>query len=288
MRQIAEHSLDALRTAEAGSDLQLVWARTLISVARSDEHLAIVRGLLDGNVPFEGLRIDTDLRWLIVGALASEGVVGEDVIAAECEIDPTDAGQRYAATARASRPLVEAKAEAWTRIVEDPATPLATIRALLAGFTKPDQADLLTPYRQPYFDQIQPTWESRPVEVAVTFVGGMYPGALASEELLAATDRYLDEHATAAPPIRRYLAEGTGQRRAHPSVSRARHRGWETRLAPRGNTLPLAHVSSIEDLGYAYSRLTNPCERKFRWEPTLWPSPTQTSSPASSSRTSPC
>ena len=48
-------------------------------------------------------------------------------------------------------------------------------------------------------------WNSRPVEVAVTFVDGMYPLALMGPDLIAETDAYLEAHKDAAPPIRRYL-----------------------------------------------------------------------------------
>ena len=50
-------------------------------------------------------------------------------------------------------------------------------------------------------------WNSRPVEVAVTVVDGMYPLALMSPDLIAETDAYLEAHTDAAPPIRRYLIE---------------------------------------------------------------------------------
>ena len=205
--QLGTRALDSLKAADPGSDLQLLWARALISNARIDEHVAIVRGLLDGTTSFDGLTVDTDLRWLIVHALAGLGVADETVIDAELERDPTDQGQRYAAGARAARPTAEAKAEAWSRIVEHSDTPLATIRALIGGFIRFDQAELIEPYRNAYLDAIEPMWDGRPVEVAVTFVDGMYPLPLMSPELIAETDAYLETHAEAAPPIHRYLIE---------------------------------------------------------------------------------
>ena len=205
--QLATRALDSLKAAEPGSDPQLLWARALISNSRTDEHVAIVRGLLDGTTSFDGLTVDTDLRWLIVHALAGLGVIDGDVIDAELERDPTDQGQRYAAGARAARPTAEAKADAWSKIVDHSDTPLATIRALIGGFIRFDQAELIEPYRKPYFDSIEAMWESRPVEVAVTFVDSMYPLPLMSPELMAETDGYLEAHPSAAPPIHRYLIE---------------------------------------------------------------------------------
>ncbi len=207
LQQIAEQALEQLGRAEPEGDLQLIWARAFITAARSDEHIGVLRGMLDGDVPFTGLEVDTDLRWLLVTALAGVGTIGDDVIDAELEIDPTDAGQRLAAGARAIRPLVEAKAEAWQRIVGDETTPLATIRALITGFKRVDQADLVMPYRQQYFDAIETVWASRPMEVAMWFVGALYPDVLAGDELVELTERYLTEHPSAPPPVQRYLTE---------------------------------------------------------------------------------
>jgi aminopeptidase N len=205
--KLADHALTALREAEPSGDLQLIWARAFITAARTEQHLGIVRGLLDGTNTFEGLAIDTDLRWLIVQSLARAGSIGDDVIEAEVERDPTDQGHRHAVAARALRPTAEAKEEAWRIIVEDDVVPLATRRSAIAGFGVYDQAELIRPYEVRYFEAIQPQWERRPVEVAMTFVSAMYPDALMSEQLLAATDRYLEEHPAAAPPVARYLVE---------------------------------------------------------------------------------
>ncbi|MFA5890596.1 MAG: aminopeptidase N [Actinomycetota bacterium] len=207
---LATRALAQLNDAEPASDLQLLWARTFISTARTDEHLATVRDLLDGTTSFEGLAIDTDLRWFIVRCLAGLGEIGDAQITAELERDPTDAGQRYAAGARAAQPTPEAKAEAWEAICSEH-TPLATIRAHMGGFQRFDQAELIEPYREPYFDSLQRMWDTRPVEVAATFAGGMYPIALLGDELVARTDAYLEANPSSPPPIRRALLEDRDQ-----------------------------------------------------------------------------
>ena len=78
-----------------------------------DEHVGIVKGLLEGKTEFPGLAVDTDLRWLIVQSLAGLGAIDDGVIEAELRRDPTDQGHRYAAGARAaSTSLEEIKADA--------------------------------------------------------------------------------------------------------------------------------------------------------------------------------
>src|SRR5205823_3040037 len=78
-----------LAAAAPGSDHQLAWARAFAGFARSPEHLAAVRGLLDETVTFEGLAIDTDLRWMFVRYLAAAGAAGEALIEEELRRDPT-------------------------------------------------------------------------------------------------------------------------------------------------------------------------------------------------------
>src|SRR5437588_5551679 len=72
-KTLAAHALRALDGAPAGSDLQLAWAQAFINAASSPEHVSVIRGMLDGIKVFTGLKVDTDLRWAIVNALASDG-----------------------------------------------------------------------------------------------------------------------------------------------------------------------------------------------------------------------
>ena len=197
-----------LNAAPPRSDHQLAWARAFAG-ARDEAHLAQVRGLLDGSVAVDGLTIDTEFRWHVIESLAAAGAIDDTTIDAEAERDPTDAGLRHAATARAARPLPAAKAEAWQAIV-DPATALATLRAHVRGFQQPDQEGLLAPYVEPYFEALEPMWRSRGQEVAITFAGTMYPATVATPELVARTDAALASGIDAAP-LRRLLLEGKDQ-----------------------------------------------------------------------------
>jgi aminopeptidase N len=203
---LAAHALAALGKAEPGSDRQLAWARTFIAAARSAEHLAVVRGLLDASATFEGLTVDTDLRWRCVRALAASGAAGDDIIDAELQRDQTDQGRRQAAGARAARPTAQAKAAAWRAITEDTSLPLATLRAIMGGFQRRDQEALLRPYVDRYFERLAPVWRERSFEVAQTFSEGLYPDA-GDEETVRQTDAYLARE-DVPPPLRRILLEG--------------------------------------------------------------------------------
>jgi aminopeptidase N len=206
LKTLAEHSLRALDAAGPGSDFQLAWAHAFIGASRSPEHLAIVRGLLDGIKVFTGLKVDTDLRWAIVGALAGVGA-DDGLIDAELERDPTDDGERHAAAARAARPSAEAKEAVWASLLEDKALPLATMRAMMGGFTRFDQRRLLEPYRSRYFSSLGTIWKERDIEVALAFGRAMFPTVLVGQDSIKVTDQYLNRDEVPGP-IRRILLEG--------------------------------------------------------------------------------
>jgi aminopeptidase N len=205
--EFSSAALRAIEGADPGSDHQLAWTRSFIANARSDEHLAIVRGLLDGTTSFDGVPVDTDLRWLIVRSLAAVGAATEELIAAEEARDPTDKGKREATTARAAIPTTEAKEAAWKTIVEDTTLPFAMIRALIGGFQRSEHEHLMEPFVARYFETLQPFWDRRNLEEALAFANGLYPRVLVSEDTVKATDDYIASRAP-GPALRRVLIEG--------------------------------------------------------------------------------
>jgi aminopeptidase N len=207
LQQLADAASDGMRTSEPGSDHQLAWARSFIASTRSTEHRAVLRGLLDGAEEVPGLVVDIDLRWSLVKALASLGELDDAAIDAELERDPTSAGRRHAATAHAARPTAEAKAAAWSAIMDDPDLPNAILAATIGGFQQVHQEELIAPYTTQYFERIGEIWETRSSEMAQDIVVGMYPSLLIGQQALDQTDDYLR---TANPPaaLRRLLVEG--------------------------------------------------------------------------------
>jgi len=204
---LATAAHDTLLTAEPGSDLQLAWARTLTSVASSPEHVSLVAGLLDGSRELPGLVIDTELRWTLLLRLVVRGAAGHGDIEAELERDATAAGERHAATARALRPTLEAKAEAWRLAVEDESIPNAVQSAIIGGLWHPEQLELMAPYVDRYFDSVAQVWEQRSGELAQNIVIGLYPSLLVDPSVVSRTDAYLEEH-DVQPALRRLLVEG--------------------------------------------------------------------------------
>jgi aminopeptidase N len=206
---LADLAFAQVRVAAPGSDHQLAWTHALLGSARSDEHLDFIGGLLDGSTTPPGLAVDDDLRWAVVQCLSAHGRMDRDQIDAELQRDPSAAGQRHAATARALQPTADAKAEAWRLAVEDDSLPNAMQEAVIAGFAHPTQGELVKPYVQRYFADVRGVWERRTSELAQNVVIGLFPtwSSTISAETLAAADAFLAQ-ADVPAALRRLISEG--------------------------------------------------------------------------------
>ncbi|KMS69424.1 aminopeptidase N [Streptomyces viridochromogenes] len=199
-------TLAHLRSAEAGSDHQLAWARAFAATARTPEQLDLLEGLLEGSQSVEGLAVDTELRWAFVQRLAAVGRFDETEIAGEYERDRTAAGERHAATARAARPTPEAKAEAWASVIDSDKLPNALQEAVIVGFVQTDQRELLAPYADRFFEVVKDIWDSRSHEIAQQIATGLYPTIQVSAETLEKTDAWLSSTEPNAA-LRRLISE---------------------------------------------------------------------------------
>ncbi len=202
---MAETARKRLEEAAPGSDAQLSWAKHWAAVSREGQQRADVRRLLDGELTIQGLAVDTDLRWWLVGALASSGAADEELIEAEYRRDPTDLGERHRASALAARPTAEAKAEAWRRLFEDDLS-LTVGREVWGGLHQLHQPELAEAYVEPYFDALDQVFADRSLDWAIEFAEGTYPHPAASDALLARTDEYLAREDLPGP-LRRVLLE---------------------------------------------------------------------------------
>jgi len=210
----ADRLLELAQGAAPGSDHQLVFTSALASSVLAQRHRDVLRSLLDGDTAgpgLEGLLVDTDLRWSLVQGLAAGGYVDGSGIAtpeidAEVQRDPTSAGARQGARARALRPQLESKEQAWQQAVHDDALSHTLGRAIISGFGHPAQAQLLEPYVRRYFDEVADVWARRSSEVAQTVVVGLFPAWSVRQSTVDAADAFLgEEH---PPALRRLVLEG--------------------------------------------------------------------------------
>jgi aminopeptidase N len=206
-RLAAEGALRELRAAEPGSQHQLTWARFFASVAESEADFRLLSGLLAGTEKIDGLDVDQELRWSFLEPLAAHGVADESAIAAELARDDTASGKRHEVRCLASRPSAAVKDQAWATVVESDKLSNALVEATISGFVQPSQRELTAPYTEKYFEAIERVWSERSIQIGMDVVRDLYPSLQDSRATLDATDEWLAAHESAAPALRRLVAE---------------------------------------------------------------------------------
>jgi aminopeptidase N len=208
--RLADNAHALMTGARPGDDIQLAAARALAANAVSDQHLALLEGLLAGSATVDGLVVDAELRWALLHRLVVIGRAGNDDITNEQDRDDTALGRRHARRLRASLPTAQAKAEAWQLAIEDESLSNAEQAAVIAGFQQPEHRELLRPYVERYFAAVGPAWERRTAEMAEHIAVGLYPHQIVEQSVVDATDDYI--RAEQPPPaLRRLLTENRDQ-----------------------------------------------------------------------------
>jgi aminopeptidase N len=141
----------------------------------------------------------------VIDTLATIGVADEDLIQSELKRDPTDEGQKEAASARAARPDARAKKAAWAAVVADESVSVPMKRAIAAGFHREDQISLLEDFVNPYFESLDEIWSRYDSEAAIWIVEWMYPRVVFTQDVVDATDTALERDLPG--PVRRVLLE---------------------------------------------------------------------------------
>jgi aminopeptidase N len=189
--RLHETAQTILDKSPAATSHQLTALRATVTTSDTDAEFAFAAGLLEGRDVPAGIVVDQDLRWFLVRRLAASGHLGEDAIAAEAARDNTDVGLRKAAGARAARPESAAKEAAWARL-GDPATPLATQRALIGGLQERDQQHLFAPFLNRWVELVPRYWRERSAEEAELFTAGGYPAYRVDDSVVAAADLLIE------------------------------------------------------------------------------------------------
>ncbi|HEV3186773.1 MAG TPA: aminopeptidase N [Acidimicrobiales bacterium] len=180
-----------LSAAEPGSDHQLAWAELLGWTATSDEQIELVAALLDASTVVPGLVVDTELRWTMLGRLVTTGRAAADDIDTELQRDPTDSGERRAATCRAAVPDARHKEAAWKQLAETDELGVQGVLEVAEGFTQSEHAALLVPFAQRYFDVIQDIWSSHGDHFRVVLAQALFPTTAPPHELIQQIDSFL-------------------------------------------------------------------------------------------------
>ena len=146
----------ACRAGLDGGGDPVAFTRSLARASRDADELR--RWLADDRTDHD-VALDPQLRWRVVQRLAGLGGLDAGAIEAERLRDGTAVGDLGAATALASRPTAEAKAEAWDALTQDDISNRRFI-AVAAGLWPAEQADLGAPYLPRYLEA-GPHWAAR-------------------------------------------------------------------------------------------------------------------------------
>jgi aminopeptidase N len=192
-QQLATAAVGLLRSAEPGSDHQLAWAQLLGWTATTPDQLDLLAGLLDGSAEVPGLAVDTELRWALLDRLVATGRAGDAEIDAELERDPTDAGRRHAAGARAAVPDAEHKEAAWALLAGSDDLGLEGAIEVSRNFNQPEHAELVAPYAERYLATLPEIWSARGENFRVLLGQLLFPYPAVSPELVERLDAFLAE-----------------------------------------------------------------------------------------------
>ena len=190
--RLADAFLTWSKTLPVGSDAQFASARNFVAIARTPEQIAEVKALLNGTGAIDGIKIDADFRWSLLGRLVSRGEAGENEIATEEASDVTSTGKAKAAAARAAVPTVEAKQKAWNAIFNDDELSNEIMSSMIGGFMQVDQTELLAQFSAPYFEALLTVWETKSNEIAQTITIGLFPSLQITEATVAAANAFLE------------------------------------------------------------------------------------------------
>ena len=206
-KHVAHELWQLALAASAGSDEQFQLLKAYLGYGEvgDAEFVRVANGLLDGSVRLEGLEIDNDLRWSILIALAGVNALDEAGIDAELKKRDTTENREYAYQARAARSTAEAKDWAFEQALRNLNLTNMQMGAVVAGFASTAKGDLVKPYVERYFAEVEWIWKNRTFHMAETLIEGLYPNYADVDELVERGQRWLDEHKDADQALRRMV-----------------------------------------------------------------------------------
>jgi len=143
-RQLEDMARTAALASKGDDNFQRRWFGAYIALASSPEALNRLAAILDGKEHVDGLAMNQDLRWAIIGRLNRYNYPGAAaLVEAEQARDKSDTGQAAALSAVVSRPDPAVKTE-WLGTVQDLQTklPFSKVRTAMEHLYPAEQHDL--------------------------------------------------------------------------------------------------------------------------------------------------
>ncbi len=199
--------------ATANPDFRIMWSRVMIGAAQRVDLITEALRLVDDGSGIDGYELDQDMRWSLIAKATAYGIEGGyERLESELARDGSDRGRRAAEQIRASRPDPDVKSTAWSRYQEDAETSLQMLTASMHGFWWKPQAELLAPYVNRFFDEIQTVFNRKDKEYASRFFGALYPGQMEpSDQIIERSQALLDELDAEQTVLARQLREAVDE-----------------------------------------------------------------------------
>jgi len=200
-----ETAWHGMRSAEAGGDAQLAWARAVgVAASHDDTRAQELRDMLAGTLAApDGLRLDPELRWMWLAALSATGHATAEDADEELRRDPTAKGRTAHRTVLAARPDPEVRAAAWHAAWDDTTLTNDHLSATISGVRAGGRRDLIAAFDEEYFARIRVVWDERSIEIAARLVRGLFP----ERDSLDLVDGWLTANEDAPAALRRIVVE---------------------------------------------------------------------------------
>jgi aminopeptidase N len=224
---LIRHVPDSLRAGEAermfasavarleaatSSDARIIWARAVIAWAERKPDVERLVRLADGAESIPGFAFDQEMRWgVAIKAIAFDLPGAGERLAAEEARDHSDRGRRAMLRAEASTPRSEAKERVWGKIHGEGYGSFHLTRAAMQGFFWPNQAELVEPYVDRFFDRVRKVFETRDHPYARSYVLTLFPAYRADQRVVDRSRGVLESLNGQLPTLSRQLAEVTDE-----------------------------------------------------------------------------
>lgn len=224
LEEAAKRFWQMAENAEPGSDRQFQLVDAYLSLGSDPAFEGNARGLLKGSVTLPGFKVDNNMRWSIVIALAHVGAIDQNEIDLQLSKDESIQNKEFSYKAKAILPTREAKAWAWDQAINNLSLTNSQLGCIVTGFAGDEDPALYAPYVDLYFDNINSIWSSRTFHMAETLLGScvsyysLYPYNAPSAQVVAAGEKWLRSNPDAPKALRGIIEDNLAKSKRRMAV----------------------------------------------------------------------
>eukprot|EP00358_Blepharisma_japonicum_P005388 CAMPEP_0202942826 /NCGR_PEP_ID=MMETSP1395-20130829/3067_1 /ASSEMBLY_ACC=CAM_ASM_000871 /TAXON_ID=5961 /ORGANISM="Blepharisma japonicum, Strain Stock R1072" /LENGTH=548 /DNA_ID=CAMNT_0049639523 /DNA_START=945 /DNA_END=2591 /DNA_ORIENTATION=- len=171
---------------QAASDQESITYKNKASgfIYRRDDVETAVQWVLNNDTGIPNWKLGKNDRWSIIKKYSEISYEADALVKEECKRDPSDTGHIAALYCESSYPVFELKQATWDRILNN-GEQLSNYdrEAVMSGFNKSRQAELLASFADKYFDSVLEIINRCENEFAKSFCNSLLP-AYEKEEIL--------------------------------------------------------------------------------------------------------